>query len=237
MMHYRFREQAAGVRQRWDAVKAERTERTRRLTAAAEAQTLGRGGIAVVAEVTGVSRATIRRGLQDLRHPETLPGPGRVRRPGAGRKALTMHDPTLREDLLAWVDPGTRGDPESTLRGTCKSLTQLAAALRTRGHAVSPTTIMRLLHAEEYSLQAPRQTREGLAQHPDRDAQFQYIADHTQAAQAAHHPVISVDAKKKLRHEAPRNERARHTKDRPRPETSPRACAQRLGPPRDVRRR
>ena len=110
---------------------------------------------------------------------------------------MTQHDPTLRAGLLALIDPSTRGDPESSLRWTCKSLTQLAAALEARGHRVSPTTVRRVLHAEQYSLQAPPKTLEGPTQHPDRDAQFQYIADRTTAAQAAAQPLISVDAKKK----------------------------------------
>ena len=196
-MHYRLRRRAAEIQQRWDALKGERNERTRRLSAAAEARALGRGGIAVVAALTGLGPATIRRGLVDLDHPEGLPPAGRIRRAGGGRKPLTVHDPTLRTDLLALIDPSTRGDPESTLRWTCKSLAQLTTALRTQGHRVSSTTVMRLLHAEEYSLQAPRKTLEGLAHHPDRDAQFQYIADQTTTAQAAYQPVISVDAKKK----------------------------------------
>ena len=196
-MHYRIRARIAEMQTRWDAVKGERNERTRRLTAAAEARALGRGGIAAVAAVTGLGVATIRRGLADLDHPDGLPPAGRLRRVGGGRKPLTVHDPTLRDDLLTLIDPSTRGDPESSLRWTCKSLSQLAQALQARGHRVSPTTVMRLLHAEEYRRQAPRKTLEGLAPHPDRDAQFQYIADQTAAAQAAGQPVISVDAKKK----------------------------------------
>ena len=198
-MHYRMVAAAAGIRTRWAAVSGEYNERTRRLAAAAEAQALGRGGIAVVAEVTGLDRATIRRGLADLTHPDQLPPAGRQRRPGGGRKALTADDPTLAAALLALVEPTTRGDPESPLRWTCKSCPQLAAALQQQGHAVSPSTVGRLLHAAGFSLQAPRKMMEGQAQHPDRDAQFQYIAARTAAAQAAHQPVISVDAKKKER--------------------------------------
>ena len=97
-MDYRLRGRAAEMRQRWEVLRGERNERTRRLTAAAEAQALGRGGIAAVAEVTGLGPATIRRGLMDLAHPESLPPAGRIRRPGGGRKPLTQHDPTLQAD-------------------------------------------------------------------------------------------------------------------------------------------
>jgi transposase len=198
-MHYRFAVAAAGIRARWAALRGEYNERTRRLAAAAEAQALGRGGIAVVAEVTGLDRATIRRGLADWAHPDQLPPAGRQRRPGAGRKALAAADPTLVAALLALVEPTTRGDPESPLRWTCKSCAQVAAALQQQGHPVSASTVGRLLHAAGFSLQAPRKMLEGQAPHPDRDAPCHYIADRTAAAQAAHQPVISVDAKTKER--------------------------------------
>jgi transposase len=196
-MRYRLRAAATEVRTRWEALRGERNERTRRLTAAAEARALGYGGITVVAQVTGLSRATIQRGLRDLADPTQLPPAGQIRRAGGGRKPLTAHDPTLLPDLRRLVDPATRGDPESALKWTSKSLTHLTAALRDQGHRVSATTVMQLLHREGYSLQAPRKTLEGLARHPDRDAQFQYIADQATTRQAAHLPVISVDSKKK----------------------------------------
>ena len=218
-MRYRLRALEPGVRQRWEALRGERNERTRRLAAAAEAAAIGYGGVTLVAQVTGLGRATIRRGLRELADPATLPPAGRVRRPGGGRKRLVDQDPTLWPDLRRLVEPTTRGDPESSLRWTCKSLTQLTDALRAQGHRVSAKVVMNLLHADGYSLQAPRKTFEGLAQHPDRDAQFAFIATQTTARQAAQIPVISVDAKKKLRHEGSPCERARHAKDRPMPET------------------
>lgn len=195
-MRYRLEQQKAGVRQRWEALQSELNERTKRLSAAAEAQAIGYGGVTLVSEVTGLGRSTIQRGLRDLATTGGLPA-GRLRRPGGGRKRLTDEDPTLVGDLVRLIDPITRGDPESPLRWTTKSLTQLADALREQGHHVSTTTVMRILHTQGYSLQAPRKTMEGLVAHPDRDAQFQWIATHTQARQAAHIPVISVDAKKK----------------------------------------
>src|SRR5919108_1891745 len=175
-------------------------ERARRLWAAVEARAIGRGGIRHVAEATGLSRATIRAGFQELAHPvspATSQAPGeRVRRPGGGRKPLHAHDPHLIRALETLVDPGTRGDPMSLLRWTCKSAAKLAAALQTQGHAVSERTVNRLLHDLGYSLQANRKMLEGRA-HPDRDAQFHYINRRAKAFQKQGQPVISVDTKKK----------------------------------------
>ena len=77
---------------------------------------------------------------------------GRVRRPGAGRKPATVKDPRLRADLEALVEPTTRGDPESPLRWTCKSLRRLAEALQQQGHQVSRTLVAELLNTVGYSL-------------------------------------------------------------------------------------
>ena len=217
-MHYRMREAIRGVERRYHALAPQLNERTRRLTAAAEAQALGYGGITAVSQVYGMSRATVHRGLEDLAALAAGPLPGRMRRPGGGRRRRVETDPTLGTDLDQLVQPGTRGDPESRLLGTAKSAARLAAELRAQDHQVGATTVATLLKTRGYRLQATRKRLEG-AEHPERDAQFQHIADQTKAWQAAGVPVISVDAKKKLRHEAPRNERARHTKDRPRPET------------------
>ena len=120
----------------------------------------------------------------------------RVRRPGGGRQALTVRDPTLVPDLEALVDPVTRGDPESPLRWTCKSLSHLATALQERGHRISARKVGDLLREQNYSLQATRKTTEG-ASHPDRDAQFAHINAQAQAFQARGQPVVSVDTKKK----------------------------------------
>jgi transposase len=175
-------------------------ERARRLWAAAEARAIGRGGISQVAEATGLSRATIRAGLQELARPVAAPElqtpVERVRRPGGGRKPLGVHDPHLLRALETLVDPVTRGDPMSLLRWTCKSAAKLAAALQTQGHVVSERTVNRLLHDLGYSLQANRKTLEGRA-HPDRDAQFQYINRRAKTFQRQGQPVVSVDTKKK----------------------------------------
>src|SRR5512147_579236 len=173
-------------------------ERARRLWAATEARAIGWGGITRVAEATGLSRITIRAGLDELQATPSGESniPGRIRRPGGGRKPLTEHDPKLLAALEALVDPVTRGDPMSPLRWTCKSADKLASELTASGHPASERTVSRLLHALGYSLQSNRKTIEG-KDHPDRDAQFQYINRRAKAFQRRGQPVVSVDAKKK----------------------------------------
>jgi transposase len=170
-------------------------ERGMRRWAGAEALSLGRGGTAAVARATGIAETTIRRGRRELAS-EEVPEPGRVRRPGAGRKPLTETDPTLLGDLERLVDDTSRGDPEAPLRWTAKSLRNLAAELREQGHRISAASVAPLLRRLGYSLQANAKTREG-AKHPDRDAQFAHINETVAAALAAGEPVISVDTKKK----------------------------------------
>jgi hypothetical protein len=170
-------------------------ERSRRRWAAAEARSHGRGGIAAVVRATGISEGTVRRGLAELDAGEELE-PERVRRAGAGRPGILEREPGLSDALDALIDPVTRGDPESPLRWTSKSAAKLAAALTEMGHQVVDRTVLRLLKAKGYSLQANKKTREG-AQHPDRDAQFQHINQTVSEALSAGEPVISVDAKKR----------------------------------------
>ncbi len=169
-------------------------ERQRRLAMAAEARELGHGGVAVVARAAGVSRVTVSAGVRELDAGEAPLG--RTRRAGGGRKNVTETLPGARAALLALVDPDSRGDPQSPLRWTTKSLRNLAGELTRRGHPMSAPSVAVLLRAENFSLQANAKTIEGGA-HPDRDAQFSHI--NTQAAQhiAAGQPVISVDGKKK----------------------------------------
>ena len=183
------------IAERYRALAGELDERRRRLWAAAEARTCGYGGIAAVARATGISVGTITRGLADLDSPERFPT-DRVRRPGGGRRPLAKTDPTLLADLRGLVDDEARGDPESPLRWTAKSVRTLAAALRERGHRVSHETVAKELRGLGYSLQGNRKTTEG-AEHPDRDAQFRHINTRVSAALTAGEPVISVDTKKK----------------------------------------
>jgi transposase len=171
-------------------------ERTRRLVAAAEAEALGFGGVTAVAQASGLSRGTVIRGLAEIKT-ATKPVRGqRIRRKGAGRKRTVDQDATLKRDLEALVEPVTRGDPESPLRWTCKSVRQLAAELNRAGHHTSHRMVAELLHAMDYSLQANRKTLEG-SSHPDRDAQFHHISQKIREFQADCQPVISVDTKKK----------------------------------------
>lgn len=175
-------------------------EKRKRHWAACEALAMGRGGIATVAQATGMSRTTIRKGIQEVQqlYPALTDqvAPERVRRPGGGRQPLTEHDQTLISDLQHLVDPVTRGEPTSALLWTSKSTRTLAKELGRLGHDVSYRTVARLLLDQGFSLQANRKTGEG-RQHPDRDAQFQYINRQVRRFQRHDQPVISVDAKKR----------------------------------------
>jgi DDE family transposase len=189
-------EQVELLRHKYTALAPLLNERTRRCWAATEAQALGYGGISVVAEAVGMARGTIHAGLVEVQGRGTAVVPQRIRSFGGGRQPLTEKDPTLAEALNQLVEPTTRGDPESPLRWTCKSTTRLARELEQAGHAISQRSVCTLLHAQHYSLQANRKTREG-STHPDRDAQFQYINASVKRFQRAKQPVISVDTKKK----------------------------------------
>jgi hypothetical protein len=164
------------------------------LCAAAEAKTAGYGGVAAAARATKVARSTIGRGLKDLRDGGSATG--RVRRKGAGRRPLTVKDATLLKDLQLLLEPATMGDPMRPLRWVSKSHEKLAAALREMGHKVSSSSIPKLLDELNYCRHVNRKTREG-SNHPDRNAQFEYINAKAQAFQDANQPVISVDTKKK----------------------------------------
>jgi transposase len=185
----------AAIAARYLAVSPLLDERARRLMAGSEALTIGRGGVAAVARATGLARTTVERGMADVRTGERL-ARGRVRRAGAGRPPIEQRDPTLRADLEALIEPTTRGDPESPLRWTTRSVRNLAAELQRQGHAVSHQTVSELLHDLGYSLQSNRKVLEGTS-HPDRDAQFRHIHDAVQLQLSLGEPVISVDTKKK----------------------------------------
>ena len=182
------------IRTRYEALTGVLDERARRLFLGAEARAAGRGGQAAVARATGASVTTVRRGLGDLLDAEFPKG--RVRRPGGGRKRTVERDPTLLADLEGLIEPGSRGDPESPLRWTTKSVRNLAAELGRMGHSVSHQTVSEQLHDLGYSLQANRKTLEG-TEHPDRDAQFRHISEAVQLQLRLGEPVISVDTKKK----------------------------------------
>lgn len=170
-------------------------EKGRRLWVASEAKAYGRGGLKLVHDVTGVSRSVIIAGMKELSGESPL-AEGRIRRAGAGRKAVKETDETLLDALRNLVENGTMGDPESPLLWTTQSLRTLAAILRTNGHNVGHVTIGNLLAEQGYSLQGNKKTLEGMS-HPDRDAQFQFIAARAKDHQKNGQPVISVDTKKK----------------------------------------
>ncbi len=185
----------AAIRARYLPVAPLLDERARRLLAGTEALALGRGGVTAVARATGLALTTIRRGMQDVRSGE--PGrKGRIRREGAGRPRVEDRDPTLRRDLEALIEPTSRGDPESPLRWTTKSVRKLAQELRRQGHRVSHQPVADLLHEMGYSLQANRKVLEGTS-HPDRNRQFEHLNRAVQLQLSLGEPVISVDTKKK----------------------------------------
>src|SRR5260221_5109505 len=183
------------IKRRFELVYGDLNERTRRLVAASEAVAMGWGGISAVSRATGISRKAISHGIKELQERGGA-STGRIRRKGGGRKQTVSKDPSLREDLERLVEPVTRGDPESPLRWTCKSVRKLATELSLWGHHVFHQLVSELLHELGYSLQANRKTREG-GDHPDRDAQFEYVNAQAERFLAAGEPVVSVDAKKK----------------------------------------
>ncbi|MEK6612247.1 MAG: ISAzo13 family transposase [Gemmatimonadota bacterium] len=184
------------LRRKYRGLRSVLTERSRRIWAASEAAALGHGGIGLVEQATGISRSTISRGMREL-DTTGVPLPvERTRRPGGGRKRTVDTDDRLAADLDALVEPTTSGDPDSPLRWTSKSVRRLATELQAMGHTVSYRLVAQLLNAADYCLQANRKTREG-PQHPDRDAQFQYLNEQVRRFQRQHRPAISVDTKKK----------------------------------------
>lgn len=185
------------VRQKFSALMPILDERRRRLWAAAEATALGRGGITLVANATGLSRTTIHQGIKELSQSVSLhPSAKRIRAKGGGRKQMISNNPSILKELESLVEPTTRGHPESPLRWTCKSTRQLSDVLQSKGYRIGRQKVSELLAELGYSLQANRKIREG-TEHPDRDAQFRYIYTLVKDFQSSKQPVISVDTKKK----------------------------------------
>jgi hypothetical protein len=170
-------------------------ERTRRIMAASEAMGLGYGGVSLVRRACGLSRKAIAKGIREIRE-GVVPVEGRIRRPGAGRKSITVSNPGLLAALEQMIDSETRGDPESPLRWICKSTRVIAGELGRQEHPVSHAKVAQILHDLNYSLQSNRKTEEG-ADHPDRDAQFRHISEKVKKCLVQGVPVISVDTKKK----------------------------------------
>jgi hypothetical protein len=187
--------QARTARKRYREMAPVLNEQSRRRFVALEAQALGRGGVSLMAQISGLARSTIYHGRSDIVHAVSAP-PGRIRKQGGGRKKKASEDPTLVADLKRLVTPATRGDPMRPLLWTNRSLRHLVTELAKEGHKVCPTVVGNLLRDMGYSLQANSKTREG-GQHIDRDAQFRYIDTQAETFLAADEPVISVDTKKK----------------------------------------
>jgi transposase len=183
------------LRSKYQSLVGDLDERGRRRWAAVEAQSLGRGGRSAVAKATGLSDWTVRTGIAELQAGVRWPE-GRQRQAGGGRKAAQEKAPQVLKALERLVEPVTRGDPQSPLKWTCKSTRELAKELTQQGHAISRTTVAKLLKEAGYSLQANRKTIEG-RQHPDRNAQFEHINRRVKAQQRAGQPALSVDTKKK----------------------------------------
>jgi len=188
-------EKAEKIYRKYIALAGHLDERARRVWAATEADAFGYGGISLVARVTGISRRAIHRGLTELTA-EAVVAVDRIRKPGGGRKPAVHHQPDLPDQLERLVEPLTRGDPESPLRWTCKSVRLLADELGRYGIRIGRQTVATQLHALGYSLQSNRKTVEG-KQHPDRNAQFEHINERVTKEMKAANPVISVDTKKK----------------------------------------
>jgi hypothetical protein len=188
------------IRQKYECLSSGMNERMRRRWAAAESRSLGWGGVTAVAAATGLTRKTIHKGLGELDAEEGNPAgvlpPDRSRRAGGGRKPIQQSQPGILAALESLVESTARGDPQSSLRWTCKSTRRLAEELRRRKFQASPGKVGALLKQTGYSLQANRKTREGLS-HPDRDAQFEHINATVRRFQGRGQPVVSVDTKKK----------------------------------------
>ena len=184
-----------GIELKFNALAGDLDERGRRRWAATEAMAIGRGGVTAVALATGLSDRTIRTGIKELNsdHPLTS---NRQRRLGGGRKPLQEHQEDLLDAIDRLVEPTERGDPQSPLRWTCKSLDNLRRELNAQGYVVGRSKISSILHALGYSLQGNRKTREG-TDHPDRNAQFEHIARRVTACRRGGRPAVSVDTKKK----------------------------------------
>lgn len=185
----------SSISKKYTAIVADLDERASRRWAAAEAMSLGRGGITAVALATGISDRTIRTGIAELKSTKPLDS-GRQRALGAGRNSREREQPALVAALERLVASSTRGDPMSPLRWTCKSTRILAGELNRQGFEIGSTKVGQLLRALGYSLQANRKTIEG-KQHPDRNAQFEFIAKRVKSLTRSKQPAVSVDTKKK----------------------------------------
>jgi len=189
------------ISKKYNLLKPFLDEKSKRLFAAAEALSIGKGNISIVSRATGISENTIKKGCNELESgkvgtSETPIPDDKLRAPGGGRKKSVEKYPRLLPDLETLIEPTSRGDPESPLRWTSKSLRKIAEELQKMGHKVSHARVADMLHTLGYSLQTNKKTIEG-SEHPDRDDQFKHINEECEKYQSEKQPVISVDSKKK----------------------------------------
>jgi transposase len=183
------------IKERYEKISSFLTEKQKRIYLGNEAETIGQGGISIVSRATKVSRRRIAEGIKELHKPEDFQV-NRIRREGGGRKSNTTKDKELISDLKALLESTTRGEPDSPLMWTIKSLRNIADELNEMGHKISYKVVGELLHELDYSLQANRKIKEGEVS-PERNEQFEYINNMVKSFQSKNQPVISVDAKKK----------------------------------------
>ena len=185
------------LRKKYQSIKHSLDEKSRRLWCAAEARALGKGGVAIIHQVTGVTPPTIYAGIRELKKkPSRKKSHQRIRKKGGGAKSVLTKTPKILKELEALVEPTTKGDPQSSLRWTNKSLRNLARELGTKDFDVSHATVARLLKIADYRLQLNRKEMEGKSV-PDRNAQFEHINEEVKTFHEENQPVISVDTKKK----------------------------------------
>lgn len=184
------------VHEKYKWISEHLSEKSRRIWAATEANSIGWGGITTISKATGIDAKTIRKGIVELGEKQGGESANRIRREGGGRKKLRDTEKNILKALESLINPVTRGDPESPLRWTCKSTYKLAEALVKKGYKISQRTVYNLLVFQEYSLQSNKKTKEG-ANHPDRDKQFKYINNQVKMFQKCNSPALSVDTKKK----------------------------------------
>lgn len=189
------KEDIVAIKNKYQIISKVLDERSRRIWAATEAQSIGYRGQSIVSKAIGISRTTIISAISEIRNKKLVENP-KMRRPGGGRKKLIEKDKALLKNLETLVEPTTRGDPESPLRWTCKSTRQIAKVLTERGYTIGRQKVADLLSFLGYSLQSNRKTKEG-ASHPDRDKQFNHINTKVKNFQRRGEPIISVDTKKK----------------------------------------
>jgi len=178
----------------------ELNERQRRLYLATEAKAIGYGGVTAVSQVSGVSRVTITQGLNEINECNTYDiETVHCRRPGGGRKPAELKQPGIGKALEKLVEAHTKGDPTAPLLWTSKSVRNLSAALGEKGYTASHVLVSSMLKDRGYTLQADRKDIAISTQHPDRNAQFEYINGQAKRFFRKGAPVLSIDAKKKER--------------------------------------